>query len=94
MARLFARQPQVNPSQVTHWSWARVPQGTTREIAAPEGRLTLHCRSGEAWITQDGDPRDVTLQASESYPVHRRGRGRVTVHALQGDCTLAIEVER
>ena len=53
-------------------------------------RLTVPCRDGEAWITQDGDPRDVVLQASQSCTADR-GK-RMTVHALKGDCVLESEV--
>jgi hypothetical protein len=87
MARLFgaAERPPV-----TRWFAARVREGRTREIEAPPGRITVHCRGGEAWITHDGDPRDVMLKADESYKAG--GRRRMRVHALQ-DCVLEIQVD-
>lgn len=87
-ARLFAASP---PPRVTRWFAAHVRQGATRHLAPPAGRVTVHCRSGEAWLTQDGDPKDVVLQAAESHRLARRDR--LTVHALRGDCVLEIEVD-
>ena len=89
MSRLFA--PAAERPRVTRRSWAHVPQGATRELVAPPGRMTVHCKRGEAWITHDGDPRDVTLRANESYAADRRGR--ITLHALHGDCVVDIQVE-
>ena len=88
MARLFGAG--VRP-RITRWFAARVAQGRTREIEAPPGRVTVHLRNGEAWITHDGDPRDVMLEANGSYaPGERR---RMLVHALKGDCVLEIQVD-
>lgn len=78
-------------SRVTRRFAAHVPHGTTRELVAPPGRMTVHCRGGEAWITHDGDPRDVTLQPNESYVADRRDR--ITLHALKGDCVVEVQVE-
>lgn len=90
MARLFGLStPQRR--RVTRWFAAQVRHGATREITPPPGRVTVHCRGGEAWITHDGDPRDVMLQANESYSVDN-GR-RMTLHALRGDCVLEIQVD-
>ncbi|HVE54698.1 MAG TPA: DUF2917 domain-containing protein [Ramlibacter sp.] len=87
MTRLFT--PPSRPA-VTRWFAAAVRQGRTREFEAPAGRVTVHCRNGEAWITHDGDPRDVMLNTNESY---RAGdRRRMRVHALQ-DCVLEIQVD-
>jgi hypothetical protein len=87
MARLFGG---ARP-RVTRWYAAHVPHGDTREIVPPSGHVTLHCRGGEAWITHDGDPRDVLLQPDESYRVD--SSGRMTLHALRGDCLLEIQVD-
>ena len=89
LARLFGAAPASRPG-ITRWFAERVPQGTTREIKPPPGRVTVHCRRGEAWLTHDGDPRDVLLAAAESYvaDTHRR----LTVHSMRGDCVLEFEV--
>lgn len=88
LARLFGAA--VRP-RITRWFAARVAQGRTREIEAPPGRVTVFCRDGEAWITHDGDPRDVMLEANDSYAAGDRRRMRV--HALRGDCVLEIQVD-
>ena len=89
MSRLFA--PAAARSRITRRSWAHVPHGATRELTAPPGRMTVHCRDGEAWITHDGDPRDVLLRPNESYAADRRSR--ITLHAMHGDCVVEIQVE-
>ena len=91
LSRLFGATP-VRP-RITRWYAARVRAGRTREIVPPPGRVTLHCRGGEAWITHDGDPKDVMLRESESYLVDRRDRSALRVHALQGDCVFEIQVD-
>jgi hypothetical protein len=90
VARLFRTAPVARP-RITRWFAAHVRQGATREIAPPPGTVTVHCRSGEAWITHDGDPRDVLLQANESYEMDTRHR--MTLHALRGDCVVEIQVD-
>jgi hypothetical protein len=87
VARLFGGP--APPRRVTRWYAAQVRQGTTRAFPSGGGRMTVHCRDGEAWITHDGDPRDVVLQARQSYTADRGGR--MTLHALKGDCVLEIE---
>jgi hypothetical protein len=88
MTRLLAR---AQRAQVTRWYAAHVRHGATREIPVLPGRMTVHCRNGEAWITHDGDPKDVFLQAKQSYTVQRTDR--MTLHALRGDCVLEIQVD-
>jgi hypothetical protein len=90
MSRLFAAAPRQRP-RVTRWFAAHVRHGATREITPPPGRVTVHCRDGEAWITHDGDPKDVMLQANQSYRVERGDR--MTLHAMRGDCVLEIQVD-
>jgi hypothetical protein len=90
MSRLFGMPLPVR-SHVTRWFSATVRKGTTTEIPFPPGRVTLHCRKGEAWITHDGDPRDVLLPAGESYAADNPRR--MTVHALKGDCFFDVQVE-
>jgi hypothetical protein len=90
MARLFGLSAGQRP-RVTRWYAAHVRHGATREITPPPGCVTVHCRGGEAWITHDGDPRDVLLQPNESYRVDNGSR--MTLHALGGDCVLEIQVD-
>ena len=90
MSRLFG-MPMPVRSHVTRRFAATVRKGATREIPFPPGRVTLHCRQGEAWITHDGDPRDVLLHADESYTADNPRR--MTIHALKGDCLFDVQVE-
>jgi hypothetical protein len=90
MSRLFGAATHQRP-RITRWFAAHVRHGATREITPPAGRVTVHCRGGEAWITHDGDPKDVLLQPNESYAVERGDR--MTLHALRGDCVLEIQVD-
>jgi len=91
MARLLGAAPAQARPRVTRWFATRVREGTTQEIAPPPGAVTVHCRGGEAWITHDGDPRDVFLQADQSYVADTRNR--MTLHSLRGDCVVEIQVE-
>lgn len=90
VTRLFGPAPAARP-RVTRWFATRVQHGATQEISPPPGTVTVHCRAGEAWITHDGDPRDVLLQPQQHYVADTRRR--MTVHALQGDCVVEIEVK-
>ncbi|HEX7889598.1 MAG TPA: DUF2917 domain-containing protein [Ramlibacter sp.] len=77
--------------RVTRWYAAPVRHGATRAIEPLAGEVTLYCREGEAWVTEDGCVKDVVLQAKESY---RPPPGRqLLVHALHGDCMLEIRVD-
>ncbi len=90
MSRLFGLSTPERPRIMRRFA-ARVRHGATQEFVPPSGRITVHCRDGEAWITHDGDPRDVMLQANESYTADNSNR--MTLHALRGDCVLEIQVD-
>jgi hypothetical protein len=77
--------------QVTRWYALHLEQGETEEMPPAQGRLVVHCRKGAVWITHDGDPKDVILDANESYAVARPNR--MTMHALHGDCGLEIQLD-
>jgi hypothetical protein len=59
------------------------------QLLALDGRqgLRIDCREGSLWITQDGEPDDVVLEAGQSHSVS--GRQRVLVQAL-GPARLAV----
>lgn len=92
LARLFAPAAarHVAPRVTRRWG-GLVRQGGTREIPLAGKRMTVHCRDGEAWITHDGDPRDVFLEPRQSYAVD--SGQRMTLHALRGDCEFEVEAE-
>lgn len=87
MARLI---PGRAAPRVTRWYAAPVRQGDTRAVAPSRGDVTLFCREGEAWVTEDGCQKDVVLRAKDSYqpPPGKQ----LFVHALHGDCMLEIRV--
>jgi Protein of unknown function (DUF2917) len=59
------------------------------QLLALDGRhgLRIDCRAGSLWITEDGEPDDVVLEAGQSHSVS--GRQRVLVQAL-GPARLAV----
>lgn len=38
----------------------------------------IECRTGQLWITQDGDPRDVILDANQCFTLDRSGHTLVS----------------
>lgn len=48
---------------------------------------TLTVRSGEVWITEQGNPRDVVLRAGQAFTVARRGLALVEAF---GDASLSL----
>lgn len=84
--RMLAPRPRVTRRLAVH-----VPRGTTQELPRAGGRVQVHCRSGEVWLTHDGDPRDVVLKADQTHCLDRMDR--LTAHALRGDCALEIQVD-
>jgi hypothetical protein len=91
MLRLLGRGSAARNKRMTRWFAGCVRAGATREIPRTRGRMTVHCRQGEAWITHDGDPRDVFLRPSQSYAVDRTAR--MTLHAMRGDCVFELQIE-
>ena len=91
MTRLLGREDrqQAAPTGVRRLLALGVPAGRLQELPRGQGRMTVHCRSGEVWITHDGDPRDVVLRPNESYVVDRPAR--MTAFALRGDCGLELQ---
>lgn len=41
---------------------------------------SIECLTGKLWITHDGDPKDIVLEAGQRYSVDRRSK--MLVHAL------------
>lgn len=44
--------------------------------------IHIECKEGEIWITQEGDHRDIILQAEQQYRIEKRGL--VIVQAIGG----------
>ena len=91
MTRLLGRddRAQAAPSNIRRLLAVGVPAGRLKELPMGQGRMVVHCRSGEVWITHDGDPRDVVLRPDQSYVVDRPAR--MTAFALRGDCGLELQ---
>ena len=93
ITRLLGRddRSQPAPAGIRRLLALGVAAGRLQELPMGEGRMVVHCRSGEVWITHDGDPRDVFIQANESYVADTRNR--MTVHALK-DCLVEFQVDQ
>ena len=91
MTRLLGREdrPQPAPARIKRLLALAVPAGRVAELPMGQGRMVVHCRSGEVWITHDGDPRDVFLKANQSHVVDRGAR--MTAFALRGDAGLELQ---
>lgn len=49
----------------------------------------VHCHGGSVWITQDGDRRDVFIDAGESFNLDRPGPALVSAYA--GEARVSVE---
>ena len=58
----------------------RLGKGSLARLASRRGER-IECLSGTLWVTQDGDPRDVVLEAGESFEFDRSGRSIVSAFA-------------
>ena len=91
MTRLLGREdrPQPAPAGIRRlWSLA-VRSGRMRELPRWQGHMVIHCRSGEVWLTHDGDPRDVVLKKDQSHVVDNDSR--IRVFAMRGDAKLELQ---
>ncbi len=50
----------------------------------------VECLDGSVWITQDGDPRDIVLDAGEAFTLDRRGT--TLVYAL-ANARVVVQAE-
>jgi hypothetical protein len=50
--------------------------------------VVVQCSHGSVWVTHDGDPKDVVLEAGESY--RSRSPARMIVQALE-DANVVVE---
>jgi hypothetical protein len=52
--------------------------------------IRIECQEGKVWITQEGDHRDIILEAEQQYRVDKRGL--VIVQAV-GDARILVNYE-
>lgn len=65
-----------------------IQKGATLVVPRPMHREIV-CLRGSLWITHDGDPRDITLEAGQSYRADRNAR--MLVQALDSAELRLIE---
>ena len=61
----------------------RLPQRAVFTLPQAAG-VQLRCREGSLWITLDNDPRDIVLEAGESFTVP--DDRRAVIYALEAAC--------
>ncbi len=49
-------------------------RASMRVVADPGERVALRCTDGELWLIRDGDPKDASLAASESFTLPEASR--------------------
>jgi DUF2917 family protein len=70
-------------------SSVRLNTGELLDINDGEG-FTVECLEGAVWITQSNDPRDIVLNAGESFVLDKPGLALVC--AAAGPATVAVAV--
>ncbi len=70
-------------------SSVRLNAGELLEIDNGEG-FTVECLEGAVWITQSNDPRDIVLEAGQSFVLDKPGLA--VVCAAAGPATVAVAV--
>lgn len=63
--------------QVTSTPVTRLQRRETLQLRARRGEC-IECQSGELWITQDGDPRDVVIGPRQCFTLDRAGTAVVS----------------
>jgi len=66
----------------------RLNTGELLDINDGEG-FTIKCLEGAVWITQSNDPRDVVLEAGESFVLDKPGLALIC--AASGAAAVAVE---
>lgn len=77
LVSLLGHGPAVATNRVT--APRTLTKGQTFCMACAFGS-SIECLAGKLWITHDGDPKDIKLEAGQCYVVDRRSR--MLVHAL------------
>lgn len=76
--------------RVTRRFAMQIPGGGTEVLSQVDSSVVVRCAQGSLWITQDGVPKDVILDADQSF--RAEGGQPMHVHALQ-PCLVEIEFE-
>lgn len=67
---------------------SRIGKGRIHPVARPVGRR-VECLSGVLWVTQDGDRRDIILEAGDAFDFDRPAG--VLISALQDSSYLLLD---
>jgi hypothetical protein len=77
-ASLDQRQPKEFTMPATHLTpVTQLQRRQTFRLRAHRGER-IECQSGELWITQDGDPRDVVIGPKQCFTLDRAGTAVVS----------------
>lgn len=88
-APALARQLRVRaPARVTRRFVVQLGKGEDHVFERVDRSVCIRCAEGSAWITHDGDPKDVILSRGETYRAEREDA--MHLYALQ-PCVLEIE---
>lgn len=68
------------PAATSRSDLYRLAKGATLAVRRPQGSV-IECRQGSVWITFDGMPEDIVIDAGESHFAVQRSR--MLVHALR-----------
>jgi hypothetical protein len=69
----------------------RLGGGASEVVDRPDRGVSVRCQCGRLWITHDGDPKDVVLDAGQVYTAERCER--MTLHAVQ-DSEMELQFRR
>lgn len=76
LARLASPMPAKHVPAMTPLALGRA---ATRWLRRPRGWV-VDCEAGTLWLTHDGEPRDIVLEAGQSHRCDHDGR--LAIHAL------------
>ncbi len=68
----------------------RLPRGHLHRVDNGRGTL-LQCLGGTLWLTQQGDPRDIVLEAGEEAVIDRDG---TSIVSALSDASFVLSGER
>ncbi len=80
LQHLFHRFERQETKKIDQVCIQALNKNQTLTIARPE-HTQIECFNGCVWVTQDGDPKDILLEAGQSLLLEQPAR--VLVHALE-----------
>jgi hypothetical protein len=89
---MMAAHADPNQEHIMHSTFTPVTHLQRHQAFTLRGRpgQRLEVRTGEVWVTQDGDPRDLVLGARQCFTLDRSGR--VVISALD-DAAFTFRTE-